>query len=406
MSNTLSKYFLAIGAKRLSQVEVSSQRSNQHEINGIDKFKRIFGLEKALFETTYIKLDDDENKVASASGIMTWYDARENHPIRTEYRLYYSSNDVIKSANAGDLLVVGKLRNNKLAVIIASRGTTSEKQLLWLFGIAEVLDESMVKDFTSNTAEISFAGKYILSTLGFEIEETAPDYLEELLKRFGNSFPSTKIFSDFSRSTINGISPIDEPDKTLIMWLEREELLFKTLESFIVKEKLEKGFGEDGRNVDEFIQFSLSVQNRRKARAGYAFENNLALIFQINELQFSHEAATERNNRPDFLFPGIEQYHDQKFNVDLLTMLGVKTTAKDRWRQVLSEAAKVPNKHLITLEPAISKNQTEEMKASNLQLVIPEQLFSTYLLEQRDQLISLKNFIQIVRDKQKRSNKT
>jgi hypothetical protein len=33
-------------------------------------------------------------------------------------------------------------------------------------------------------------------------------------------------------------------------------------------------------------------------------------------------------------------------------MLGAKTTCKDRWRQVLTEAIKIPHKHLFTLETA------------------------------------------------------
>ncbi len=52
-------------------------------------------------------------------------------------------------------------------------------------------------------------------------------------------------------------------------------------------------------------------------------------------------------------------------------MLGVKSTCKDRWRQVLSEAARIPDKCLLTVEPGISENQTNEMQANRLQLVLP-----------------------------------
>src|SRR5690606_17512865 len=106
----------------------------------------------------------------------------------------------------------------------------------------------------------------------------------------------------------------------------------------IVQHKLKQGFGAGGTDVDEFIAFSLSVQNRRKARAGFAFENNLAVIFEFNKIKYTHGGRTERNNKPDFLFPGEQEYHNPVFPTELLTMLGLKTTAKDRWRQVLSEA--------------------------------------------------------------------
>ncbi len=406
MQGRLSEYFKGFGVKRLSQVEIAPDVSNQHEFNGIGDFKKIFGSDKRRFTAKFIFISDQEEQTLQQDGNLTWYDARENHPTRSEYRLYYSGSDVLLAASAGDLVVVAQADDDHLAVIVASSGSTAEKQLLWLFGLSDVNCRFTVRDLTDSKKDIGFAGRYILSSLGFETEETAPDFLEELLARFDKSFPSTREFSEYARSTVKNVSPVEEPDETIMAWLEREELLFKTLEKVIIKESLQKGFGKDGMDVDEFIKFSLSVQNRRKARAGFAFENNLAILFTANGIHYSHGAVTERNNKPDFIFPGIEYYHDQKFNASLLTMLGVKTTAKDRWRQVLSEAAKVPNKHLITLEPAISRNQTEDMRANNLQLVIPSAIFPTYTSEQQRQLITLKDFIGLVGGKQREYSAT
>lgn len=406
MSSPLSQFFSGVGVKRLSQVEVAPDSSNQHEFNGINEFKGILGSEKQKFIAKFILLSDDEDKLLESDGFLTWYDARENHPTRTEFRLYYSPNEVLASARVNDLVVVGKTSDNNLALVVAPQNSTSEKQLLWLFGIEEAENKFIVKDFTGDKKDIGFAGRYILSSLGMELEETAPDYLEELLTLFGMQFPTTKRFSDYARSTVKDISPVEEPDKTLMAWLEREELLFKTLEKVIVKEQLKKGFGADGTDVEEFIKLSLSIQNRRKARAGFSFENNLAVLFSLNKVHYSHGAVTERNNKPDFVFPGIRYYHDNAFDPNVLTMLGLKTTAKDRWRQVLSEAAKIPYKHLITLEPSISRNQTEEMRANNLQLVIPSPLFGTYVKEQQEHLISLADFIVMVKGKQNQYSAT
>ncbi|MEO7214550.1 MAG: type II restriction endonuclease [Mucilaginibacter sp.] len=400
MASPLSRFFSGVGVKRLSQVEVAPDASNQHEFNGINEFRSIFGSEKRKFETKFIFLSDDEDKLLEANGFMTWYDARENHPTRTEFRLYYSSNEVLASANSNDLVVVGKTGADQLAVIVAPQNSTSEKQLLWLFGMEEAANKFMVRDLTGDKRDMGFAGRYILSSLGMEQDETAPDFLDELLYKFGKVFPTTKEFSAYARSTVKYVSPVEEPDETLMAWLEREELLFKTLEKVIVKDQLVKGFGPDGTDVEEFIKLSLSIQNRRKARAGFSFENNIAILFSLNRVHYSHGAVTERNNKPDFVFPGIRYYHEAGFNPELLTMLGLKTTAKDRWRQVLSEAAKIPNKHLITLEPSISRNQTEEMKANNLQLVIPAPLFGTYSAEQQKGLMSLRGFIDLVNGRQ------
>ena len=81
-------------------------------------------------------------------------------------------------------------------------------------------------------------------------------------------------------------------------------------------------------------------------------------------------------------------------------MLGSKSTLKDRWRQVLSEAQRIREKHLLTLEPGISENQTSEMRAKQLRLVLPKSLHSTYRESQRGWLMSLGNFVELVKKRQ------
>ena len=86
-----------------------------------------------------------------------------------------------------------------------------------------------------------------------------------------------------------------------------------------------------------------------------------------------------------------------QFQADRLTILGVKTTSKDRWRQVLSEAKRIEVKHLATLEPGISENQTDEMRDKSLRLVVPVAIQSTYRESQRAWLLSVRDFITLVR---------
>lgn len=67
-----------------------------------------------------------------------------------------------------------------------------------------------------------------------------------------------------------------------------------------------------------------------------------------------------------------------------------------RWRQVLPEARRIWPKHLITLEPAISTKQTDQMRAERIQLVLPLAIQSSYDTEQRTWLLSLAGFIREV----------
>lgn len=186
------------------------------------------------------------------------------------------------------------------------------------------------------------------------------------------------------------VCPFEEPDKASLRWIEQEEKLFKRLERHMVARRLEQGFSDDSTtDVEGFIQFSLSVHNRRKSRVGYALENHLEEIFNTHNLMYSRTQSTENKSKPDFLFPDIQSYRDLKFPQSRLTMLGVKSTCKDRWRQVLAEANRIQNKHLFTLEPGISENQTDEMQANNLQLVLPKRLHDTYKPRQQSWLIDL-----------------
>jgi hypothetical protein len=104
----------------------------------------------------------------------------------------------------------------------------------------------------------------------------------------------------------------------------------------------------------------------------------------------------------DFLFPGEDDYADPGFPEDQLAMLAVKTSCKDRWRQVLAEADRIREKHLLTLEPAISRIQTAEMQGQGLQLVLPASLHATYQPDQRAWLMDVAAFVGLVGELRRR----
>ena len=288
-------------------------------------------------------------------------------------------------------------------VIVVPVDSTIQKQRLWLFGLEDQPEFNFAFQGVDPVAstELDFAGRYILDELGIEPEEPESGLLDDLIEPFGLVFPTTRIFSDLARSSLPEISAQDDPDAALLAWMEREEQLFRRLERRIVEDRISGGFrADDGADVDGFLSFSLSVQNRRKSRAGQALENHMEAMFDALSIRFARGARTENNNKPDFLFPSTKDYHDPDFPSERLTMMGAKSTLKDRWRQVLSEAERIEHKHLLTLEPGISENQTDEMQAKHLQLVIPRALHSTYRLTQQAWLMSVADFIPIVRGRQ------
>lgn len=396
----ISSHFIGWGWKRLSAVEIDPNTSNQHEFAG-GKFIRLFGEQKQNFQARFVYLGTEEDDTQTDTGALTFYDSREHVYHRSsEWRFYYTSNSVIEKAQEGDLLIIAKCSDSTLLVVITQDSSTYENQIKWLFGIEEhqpnLFEVREVEE--KSDKELQFASRLILDMIGIEAFETDDNYLESMIKQFDGKFPTTREFSAFARYTYKDPLSGERVDNVLMIWLEREEMLFRTLEKHIVLKRLQKGFGDD---VDAFVEFSLSVQNRRKARAGYALENHLEQIFKDLDIQYSRGKITERKSRPDFIFPGIKHYHDDKFSTARLTMLGAKSTCKDRWRQILAEAERIDHKHLLTLEPGISEYQTNEMKTRNVQLVVPADIQNTYHPDQQKWLINVENFIDLLINRQK-----
>jgi hypothetical protein len=78
-------------------------------------------------------------------------------------------------------------------------------------------------------------------------------------------------------------------------------------------------------------------------------------------------------------------------------MLAVKTTCKDRWRQILNEAERIKKKHLLTLQEGVSVGQFEEMVNTSVQLVVPEPLRSKFPSSIQQHLQTIESFIGDVR---------
>jgi len=390
--------------KRLSAVDAEPKKSNQHEVGTTKEMRNEFLGEtnQQKFPAIYIWLGGDQEGFTEESWA-THYDSRLKNPDRSpEWRLYYPSNPVTEAMKAGDTLFLAKDQGGVLWFIVAPEGSTSEQQLFWLFGLRPEGKSFVSREFSDEEPELDFAARFILDEIGVEFEEPEADKLDSIIEKFGTIFPKTAEFSDLARLTLPEVRAEDDPDAALIAWLDHEEALFRRLERRVVSTRIEAGFmNEDGTDVDGFISFSLSVQNRRKSRMGHSLENHLAAVLRAHDIRHVRGAVTEHNHKPDFLFPDLETYRMAPAEGDpRLTMLGAKSTCKDRWRQVLAEAEKISRKHLLTLEPGISEPQTNQMEASNLQLVVPAPVHGSYTDAQRGWLWSVEDFISEVRARQ------
>ena len=178
-------------------------------------------------------------------------------------------------------------------------------------------------------------------------------------------------------------------DSRLVKRRDCEFELFRSIESHVVLPRVREGFG----SVEDFISFANSVTNRRKSRAGKSLELQVRKIFDEESIGYSWTKATEDKRTPDFVFPSIERYHERSWPDSQLRMLAAKTTCKDRWRQVLNEAARIPVKHLLTLQEGVSEMQYREMKSEGVRLVVPRSLHEKYPETVQPELLTLEEFI-------------
>ena len=142
---------------------------------------------------------------------------------------------------------------------------------------AETQEKLAIQEFISGL-DVDFPSSEIMSAAARMIEEKAYDHAEYI---------------------------VTNPDEKIISWTNMEYTLFRALEYARYGEIITKGF----QSVDEFVRVANAVLNRRKSRAGKSLEHHLSAIFDGNEIEYSSQAVTEGNKKPDFLFPSQDAYH-------------------------------------------------------------------------------------------------
>ena len=328
-------------------------------------------------KTVQIKWQDD----FTTESCLKYYGQRT----RNEYRItrFGRNFPFLQDENVGDLLIIAKFTEEDYAGYVLSSDEDIDEFFAYF---------NLAPDETNQLIDIDGSVKP---------DEKIAQLLQSFVAQF-NNFPETRQMAQGARDCYNNAYGIAEnalrnkPDEVLLNWVDTEYRLFKCMEEKVYADVISKPFG----SIEAFVQTANEVLNRRKSRAGKSLEHHLADIFTHNELVFEEQAITEDNKKPDFLFPNGECYHNMQFPADDLIVLGAKTTCKDRWRQVLTEADRVDVKYLFTLQQGISKNQLKEMHDSRLTLVVPHKYIASFPQEYQSEISDLTRFISLVRQKQ------
>ena len=189
------------------------------------------------------------------------------------------------------------------------------------------------------------------------------------------------------------LRPDDElaVDERLLSRRECEFQLFQSLEEAVELPRARAGFS----TMVEFLAAAQAVLQRRKARSGKSLEYHMREILIEENFQDGRQFTYQpkAGNNPDFLFPSEAAYMDAGFPSERVRMLAVKTTLKDRWRQVTEECADLPVRHLLTLQEGVSEAQFRLITEAGIRLVVPEAKIKKFAKSIRQHIMTVEGFM-------------
>ncbi len=292
--------------------------------------------------------------------VITWY----GNKTRSEYRLTRFGKDFpfLNEGVVGDLLVL----------VSTAPGAA----------LAYVLDFDEDIEEIQTTLGVDAFGRWGVFIDGApQPEENEDACVERRIREFSSAFkafPANDVFSAATLEILRACSrrfsgkPLDT---VLVEAYKTEYELFRAVERIVCQNEVS---GRLFKDIDDFLKVAGSIMNRRKSRAGRSFENHVHAVLLGAGVPHTMRPDLGTDGTPDVVIPSQASYLDAAFPPDRLIVVGLKTTCKDRWRQVTQEGLRVPRKHLITLQQGVTATQLNQMEAANVTLVVPEPLHKHY----------------------------
>ena len=385
--------------KQLSQVETRRGPSTQGEFNGsaplIELLGRPKGATKKRVPTRFLRITDDPERCIEFDGTSTWYNARFRKTHRApEARLYMKKNIVTKSLEEGELVLFFLKRSGVLTIVVFDKGCSAEAEVRRLLSLSVSTDIQLISDAQRDAIAQQPLLRSVAIELGLLTVGIDEAIVRKAIKSGRGDFPGTEQMSKLARETA-AIAKGADADSALLAFMQQEEAIFFAVEAALVADVISKPF----KSVDHFMEVSLSLQNRRKSRAGKALENHFAWLLEQRGVSFDAQAKTEGKNKPDFIMPGQVEYADPNYPSSRLVMVAAKRTLKDRWRQVLREANRTEHKHLLTLDSDISEAQLQDMQAAKVIVAMPKSIRDTYPPGMATQFLTVEKLIRDIEDR-------
>lgn len=145
-----------------------------------------------------------------------------------------------------------------------------------------------------------------------------------------------------------------------------------------------------------FYNICRSAKQARASRAGGSFETHMLSLLTAGGIPHSSQYVFD-GSKPDFILPSGDVYLSAEKRSDLCIILTLKTTLRERWRQVISESTGCPI-FLATLDESIPSSTLGKLQEKGITLIVPEKFkFSEYTdYERYDSVLSYRNFFDII----------
>lgn len=356
---------LRIAVKRLSAVETDPERSHQHEFHAT-RLRRELELpaERRSGILSVLIFGADDQPPTLDESAFTLYDARAGNPDRAaEWRLFYASRVIPELADADDSLLLYRYGDDLRALVVHA-GTRVERDLLVALSLG---DDALRTQFSyldvpspDEREAREVAGQLTLP----ESTQTVYELTDHALFRRAigeGRLPSTADMAGAAAEIAVGRgSRIADPDEYLHAALAAETDLYYAIEDGVQQTRLTELLAE-APGLTEVIDFAMAIQQSRRSRRGQSLQNHFAAILRAERISFTSQCTTEGAETPDFVFPGCLAYHDPEFPNVGLRMVACKTTARERWRQVLHEAERIKEKYLLTVDPSLTPSTVKAM---------------------------------------------
>lgn len=330
---------------------------------------------------------DDGNDAIIDEDVFTLYDARAANPSRSEWHLYYRSSIFEEAAEPGDLLVLYRPDDGSdLHGIVLRGGSEREQRFLEAMhmGADQLIDEFRLLD---PDAPSPAARRRVGEALALrdQVPAKAPDAAEypksehPLVSRAVREgrLPTTREMASAAEGLAQQrLDPVGEPDEYLATLLDAETRLFHEIEDATSAESL-NAMWTSRPNVAEVLEWAMRIHQARRSRRGQSLQHHFASLLRANNLPYGAQCRTEPGEVPDFVVPSCEAYADPTFPDDKLRMVACKTTSKERWRQILNEAHRIPEKYLLTLDERLSAATIGEMAVARLRVFLPRPVLTS-----------------------------